>query len=183
MLFSLHIENIAVIKSVDLDFTKGFNSLTGETGAGKSVIIDSINLLLGKKFEKEIIRNGETSAMVSGLFSDIGNASLSKFSDIGVYPDEEGNILIQRSINLDGRSQIRINGRAVSISVLKETTALLINIHGQNDTHELTDSKNHIAILDSFAGNSELLARYSTAYSAYDSIRKEINSDLLMPRE
>ena len=174
MLFSLHIENIAVIKSIDLDLSRGFTALTGETGAGKSIIIDSINLLLGKKCEKELIRYGCDSAMVSGLFSDLSCPVLSGFAQIGVYPDEEGNILIQRTVNADGRSQIRINGRAVSLSVLKEITARLVNIHGQSDTHALTDFKNHISILDTFADNSELLSEYSAAYAKYDSIRREI---------
>lgn len=174
MLFSLHIENIAVIKSVDIDFSSGFTALTGETGAGKSIIIDSINLLLGKKFDKELIRHGEKSAMVSGLFSDINDNSRLAFSDIGVYPDDEGNILIQRSINVDGKSQIRVNGRAVSLSVLKEVTSALITIHGQSDTHDLVDSKNHLAILDTFAECEELLATYRELYATYDGIRKEI---------
>ena len=174
MLFSLHIENIAVIKSIDIDFSKGFSALTGETGAGKSIIIDSINLLLGKKVEKELIRNGESSAMVSGLFSDLGGLKASEFAEAGVYPDEDGNILIQRTVNSEGRSQIRINGRAVSLSLLKEVAPLLINIHGQNDTHELIDSKNHLQILDTFADNVELMQEYNTLYHEYDSIRKEI---------
>ena len=114
MLNSLHIENFAVIKSVDLDFANGFSALTGETGAGKSIIIDSINILLGNKVDKELIRNGESGAMVSGLFSDINQSSLSVLSDCGIYPDEDGSILIQRNISRDGRSQIRINGRSVN---------------------------------------------------------------------
>ena len=94
MLNSLHIENIAVIKSVDIDFLNGFSTLTGETGAGKSIVIDSINLLLGKKIEKELIRKGQNNAMVSGLFSSLSEESIRVFSDAGIEPDEEGNILI-----------------------------------------------------------------------------------------
>ncbi len=175
MLFSLHIENIAVIKSTDLDFSPGFTAMTGETGAGKSIIIDSINLLLGKKFEKGLIRQGENCAMVSGLFTDIGEGVASEFSELGVYPDDEGNILIQRSIYSDGRSQTRINGRAVNLSVLKEICARLINIHGQSDTHSLTDSKNHLSILDTYSQNEELLYEYGKVFSEYDAVRKEID--------
>jgi len=174
MLSSLHIENIAVIKSIDIDFSRGFSALTGETGAGKSIIIDSINLLLGKKVDKELIRRGEKSAMVSGFFTDITEDTSASFSEVGVTPDEEGNILIQRSIFSDGRSQARINGRAVSISVLKAVVTRLVNIHGQSDTHSMTAAENHLSILDLYAKNEALLSEYRAAYSEYDSARKEI---------
>lgn len=176
MLLSLHIENIAVIKSVDIDFSRGFSALTGETGAGKSIIIDSINLLLGKKFEKDLIRHGEDTAMVSGLFSAVNKNQEHTFESLGVYPDDEGNILIQRSVNTEGRSQVRVNGRAVSLSVLKDLTSLLVNIHGQSDTHELAEPSNHLKVLDLFASNEELLKKYSEKYSVYDAILKEINT-------
>ena len=110
MLLSLHIENVAVIKRLDVDFSGGFTVLTGETGAGKSIIIDSINLILGAKADKDIIRGGESSAMVSGFFSGLTPAADSSLTAAGVYPDEDGNILIQRTLFADGRSQIKING-------------------------------------------------------------------------
>lgn len=176
MLNSLHIENIAVIKSVDIDFSNGFSALTGETGAGKSIIIDSINLLLGKKAEKELIRKGESSAMVSGLFSDLSDSAKNVFSESGVGLDDEGNILVQRSISQDGRSQIKINGRTVSLAVLKSIAPMLVNIHGQSDTHSLTDSANHINILDMISKNSELLSAYQEVYSEYEAAKREIKS-------
>ena len=176
MLNSLHIENIAVIKSIDVDFSNGFSALTGETGAGKSIIIDSINILLGNKIEKDLIRRGESSAMVSGLFSSLNESSLSALSECGVFPDEEGSILIQRNISKDGRSQIRINGRTVSISVLKSVSAALINIHGQSDTHALTNPDNHISILDTFLDGGALLSEYCALYAEYEAVRREIKS-------
>lgn len=176
MLSSIHIENLAVIKSVDIDFSNGFSALTGETGAGKSIIIDSINLLLGKKAEKELIRNGETYAMVSGLFDDISEEIRARFSDIGVEVDEDGSLLIQRRISQDGKSQIKINGRSVSLSVLKSISGSLVNIHGQSDTHALTDSASHVSILDIISSNEGLLAEYSEAFSEYEGIIREIKS-------
>ncbi len=178
MLSSLHIENIAVIKSIDIDFTAGFSALTGETGAGKSIIIDSINLLLGKKIEKELIRKGESSAMVSGLFSTFSDEGHKVLTEAGILPDEEGNLFIQRNISRDGKSQIKINGRTVSLSVLKSISGILVNIHGQSDTHALTDNENHLSILDRFAGNDGLICEYHKAFSEYEEIRKEIKNIL-----
>ena len=183
MLNSLHIENFAVIKSVDLDFANGFSALTGETGAGKSIIIDSINVLLGNKVDKELIRNGESGAMVSGLFSDINQSSLAVLSDCGIRPDEDGSILIQRNISRDGRSQIRINGRSVNSSVLKAVSASLVNIHGQSDTHALTDSENHIAILDKFLGCAELVNEYLAVFNEYERVKREIKGILEKEQE
>ena len=176
MLASLHIENIAVIRSVDIDFSSGFSALTGETGAGKSIILDSINLLMGKKAEKELIRNSENTAMVSGLFTDISNHCLSRLQALGITPDDDGSILIQRSISRDGRSQSRINGRAVNSSVLKAASAFLVNIHGQSDTHALMDESNHLPIIDMYANTADLLSEYSVLYSEYESIKREIKS-------
>ena len=176
MLNSLHIENVAVVKSVDIDFANGFSALTGETGAGKSIIIDSINMLLGKKTEKEIIRKGEERAMVSGLFSSLSESALALFSEIGVDPDEEGSVLVQRSISADGKSQVKINGRTVSLSLLKSVSSVLVNIHGQSDTHALASVENHISILDTYASNNELLLEYRDAYNEYESICKEIRA-------
>lgn len=174
MLFSLHIENIAVIKSVDIDFSSGFMALTGETGAGKSIIIDSINLLLGKKAERELIRSGESTAMVSGLFGGLRAPALKTLSECGISPDEEGNVLVQRTINDDGRSQIKINGRSVSLAVLKSVTASLVTIHGQTDTLALTDAEKQLELLDLYAENGDLLLEYSEKYKALTDVRGEI---------
>ena len=174
MLHSLHIENIAVIKRVDIDFSTGFTVLTGETGAGKSIIIDSINLLLGAKADRELVRTGESVATVIGLFSDLTGNSSDLLTDAGVTPDEEGNILIQRSIFADGKSQIRINGRISTLSQLRAIAPSLISIHGQSDTHEITDFKKQLELIDLFSHNESLLTEYSVAYERLVEIRRQI---------
>ncbi len=176
MLLSLHIENIAVIKSIDLDFSEGFSVLTGETGAGKSVIIDSINLLLGAKADRELIRNDAEFAMVSGLFSDLSPRISESLQQIGIEPSEDGTLLIQRTLTSSGQSRINLNGRAVSLALLKSVTPLLVAIHGQNDTASLTNSKNHIDLLDVVAGCSDKIADYRIAYDKLEKIRREIIS-------
>ena len=173
MLLSLHIENVAVIHRLDVDFSAGFSALTGETGAGKSVIIDSIRLLLGAKAERELIRTGETSAMVSGMFGSFRTEALASLEAAGVSPDEEGMLLVQRSITADGHSSVRVNGRAVSLSMLRMIMPALVSIHGQNDTRSLMESEVHLSILDAYGGYSDLFAEYKTAYAAYDGTRKE----------
>jgi len=174
MLLSLHIENIAVIKSIDLDFSNGFSVLTGETGAGKSVIIDSINLLLGAKADRELVRNGAESAMVSGLFAELSPRISEALQQIGVEPSEDGTLLVQRTVTTSGQSRINVNGRAVSLSLLKSVTPLLVAVHGQNDTVSLANSKNHIELLDVVAGCSDKIVEYRIAYDKLERIRREI---------
>ena len=174
MLISLHIENIAVIKNINFEFSEGFMVLTGETGAGKSVVIDSINLLLGQKAERELIRSGEQQAMVSGLFSDLSPRTVSGLNDLGITIPDDGEILLQRTITQDGKSKAMINGRSISLSMLKSITPLLVSVHGQTDTASLQDSKNHLEILDTYAGLGDLKSKYQESYSILESIRKEI---------
>lgn len=183
MLLSLHIENIAVIRSVDIDFTDGFTVMTGETGAGKSILIDSMGLLLGAKAERELIRTGERCAMVSGLFASLTPSVLERLSAVGVEPDEEGNLLIQRTLTADGRSQVKINGRAVSLSVLREVTPKLMTIHGQNDTHSLTDPRVHLQLLDAYAGTEPLVAEYRALYFEYEKAEREIRKIAAQARD
>jgi DNA repair protein RecN (Recombination protein N) len=173
MLLSLHIENIAVIHRLDVDFSEGFSALTGETGAGKSVIIDSIRLLLGAKAERELIRTGESSAMVSGMFGRFRSDAAKALDAAGISPDEDGMLLVQRSITADGHSSIRINGRAANLSMLRLIMPALVSIHGQNDTRSLMESDVHLSILDAYGGYEALLAEYKAAYVAYDNVRKE----------
>lgn len=183
MLLSLHIENIAVIKSVDFDFSSGFMVLTGETGAGKSIVIDSINLLLGSKAERELIRSGASYAMVSGLFGNLSESIKDKLSEIGVSTDEDGSVLVQRTICADGKSKINLNGRSISLSLLKSITPLLVNIHGQSDTAALMNAKNHLDLLDTYANDLELRCEYSSAYSELEAIRRRINEIAKSARE
>lgn len=173
MLLSLHIENVAVIKSVDFDFSFGFMVLTGETGAGKSIVIDSINLLLGGKGERELIRHGETYAMVSGLFGELSQYTVDRLSELGIKADDDGAILIQRTLSADGKNKIMLNGRSISLAVLKSAMPYLVSVHGQSDTANLINSKNHIELIDVYAGCADLLAEYREAYSALESVRRE----------
>ena len=175
MLLSLHIENIAVIKSVDFDFTPGFMVLTGETGAGKSVIIDSINLLLGAKAEREFIRHGEPYAMVSGLFGDMSEYTLEKLGELGIKADDDGTILIQRTIGADGKNKIMLNGRSISLAVLKSAMPNLVSVHGQSDTANLVNSRNHLELIDVYAGCGSLLDEYRAAYTILEDARREKN--------
>jgi DNA repair protein RecN (Recombination protein N) len=183
MLLSLHIENIAVIKSCDFDFTPGFMVLTGETGAGKSIVIDSINLLLGGKGERELIRHGESYAMVSGLFGDLSDYTKERLFELGVSCDEDGTILVQRMLHADGKNKITINGRSVSLSVLKSLMPYLVNIHGQSDTQSLFNSKNHITMVDVYAGCTDLLDEYRSAYGELEAIRREKEDLIKRTRE
>ena len=142
MLLSLHIENVATIKSLDIDFESGFNILTGETGAGKSILIDSIGLLLGDRFDKSLIRTGEEEASVSGLFGNLSADALAQLLDMGVKADEEGSIFIARQITAEGKSRARINGAGVSISLLRSVGEKIMNILGQSE-HQLLSRIHH----------------------------------------
>lgn len=174
MLFSLHIENIAVIKCSDIDFKSGFTVFTGETGAGKSIIIDSVNFLLGNRGDRELIRSGESTALVSAVFGNIDNNSVKQLEEYGIVPDENGELVLQRTMGVDGRGSVKINGRPYSVSMLKSAASTLINIHGQHDSKFLLDAKKHIGVLDSYADNSELLSEYGKKYSELVDMKNEI---------
>lgn len=181
MLNSLHIENIAVVKSADIDLGSGFTVFSGETGAGKSVIIESIKLLLGGKFDKELIRHGEDAAMVSALVTDLTSSAIAALSECGFSVDEDGAVLIQRSVNRDGKNQIKINGRAAGVGVLKSLMPSLVTIHGQNETNVLADADSHLALIDTYASNTEILDEYINVYAEYTRLSREL-SDLLEKR-
>lgn len=174
MLSSLHIENLAVIRSADIDFETGFTVMTGETGAGKSMIIGAINLLLGEKASKDAIRSGEEKAVVSGLFRSLSGEALKTLNDLGLSADEDGNLLLQRTVSADGRTQSRLNGRTIPLSMQKEIAEKLVNIHGQHDTQTLMNSSTHLSFLDSFADDGEALAEYGKLYENWTSLRKKI---------
>lgn len=174
MLSSLHIENIAVIKKLDADFSEGFTVLTGETGAGKSILIDSIAFLTGAKAQRELIRSGEEKACVSGLFTDVPADTLHVLSDYEIEPDENGAVVIVKTMTKDGKVSVKINGRSVTSSAGRACAVGLINIHGQHDNQALLDSANHIRYLDRYAGNDALLENYSKIYAEYRSIQSAI---------
>lgn len=164
MLLSLHIENIAIIRELNIDFEQGFTALTGETGAGKSILIDSIGFLLGSRAQRELLRHGAERAMVSGLFGAFSDVEIEALASLDIHPDEDGTLLIERSISLDGRSQCRINGRMVNLSLLRDTSASLVHIHGQSDTALLLQPGYALQILDDYGTPLNLLTEYRMAY-------------------
>ena len=170
MLKSLHIENIAVIEKTDIDFTPGLNVLTGETGAGKSIIIDSIGALLGDRITKDSVRHGAESAVVIGVFDD---DTAKEWLDDNELPLNDGELFIQRKITTDGKNSCRVNGTPVTVTQLKELGNLLIDIHGQNDGRRMADEKNHIAFLDSFCEDKSPAVNFKREYQAYTALKKE----------
>ena len=171
MLSLLHIENIAVIESADISFDRGFNVLTGETGAGKSIVIDAISAILGERAYRDMIRTGTNKASVRAVFTDV--PELGWFADNGVEYDAE--TVIQREIYLDGKNVCRVNGSLVSVSILRKLGIQLINIHGQHDSASLFDEDNHLAFLDAFADNEALRQRYAELYASVAKLRREID--------
>ena len=171
MLSLLHIENIAVIESADISFDQGFNVLTGETGAGKSIVIDAISAILGERAYRDMIRTGTTKASVRAVFTEV--PELGWFADNGVEYDPE--TVIQREVHLDGKNVCRVNGTLVSVSILRKLGIQLINIHGQHDSASLFDEANHLSFLDAFADNEALRADYLEKYEAVAKLRREID--------
>jgi len=178
MLTSLHIENVAVIKNADIDLKGKFTVLTGETGAGKSIIIDSVNLLLGAKASSELVRNGEKKALVCGMFEHLSAYVISELAELGIAPDEDGVIYVTREIGDDGRSGVKINGRSYPVSMLRSIGSLLINIHGQHDNQKLLDEKQHIDILDNYAGIESEKSEYRKLYLSLKELDKKIEDIL-----
>lgn len=174
MIRSLHIENIAVVKAVDIEFDRGMTVLSGETGAGKSIIIDSINLLLGGRADRELIRSGEKTARVCALFEGISEKAAERLEELGIDA-EDGSVMIARAVSESG-SSVRINGRPATVSMLRDITGLLLNIHGQNDNQQLLDPKNHINILDSYASLEGEIAQYKALYKEMLHIEAQIDS-------
>ncbi len=176
MLKFLHIENIAVIEMCDIELSSGFNVLTGETGAGKSIIIDSINAVLGERTSKDLIRSGCDSAEVHALFGDFNSQTLKMLENQDIIPDEDGNVLITRRLSLSGKGIIKINGRPITASALREISANLINIHGQHDNQALLDPEKHCSFVDAIAQNDSMRQDYYAEFKKLNKIRKELNS-------
>ncbi len=165
MLTALHIENIAIIDRLDIEFNGGFTVLTGETGAGKSIIIDSIMLLLGNKANKELIRTGAEAGVVSACFCQLSAEAKTLLEANGLAPDEEGNLTIYRKLSADGRNLARINGISVTVTFLKELGSHLISIHGQHDGVLLLDNKRHLGYLDEFGDLGTIKDAYEAAFN------------------
>ena len=174
MLSLLHIENIAVISQADITFDKGFNVLTGETGAGKSIVIDAIGAIMGERASRDMIRTGAKSARVSALFRDL--PALPWFEEQGTGPDENGELLIERAIQGDGKNVCRVNGRPLLVTQLRELGQQLVNVHGQHDGQQLLDEERHLDYLDSFGGTEGARSAFAAAYSRVRELRRELES-------
>ncbi len=176
MLNSIHIENIALIKSLDIEFCDSFCAFTGETGAGKSIIIDSIGVICGNRTSKELIRGGESSAKVEAMFTNLNESCLKKCEELEITPDEDGCLYISRTISADGKSSAKINFKTVPVSVLRELSPALINIHGQHDNQDLLVRDKHKEILDRCAENAEIIADYRKTFDEYVDLKREYDA-------
>ena len=173
MLELLHIENIAIIEAADIEFAPGFNALTGETGAGKSIVIDSLSAVLGQRTSRELIRTGAEKAFVSAAFS----GTVPELTEtLGIQPEADGTLLLQREIQTDGKNVCRVNGRPVTVGQLRALGARLLNIHGQHDGQQLLDEEQHIVYLDSFGRVETLAITYAEKYKDFTDIRRQIGA-------
>lgn len=176
MLSNLKISNIAIIKEAVIDFDNGLNVLTGETGAGKSIIIDAINAILGERTSRELIRTGSNNAEVSAFFENINDDVISVLNEFGIDNEEDNSLLISRKISLDGKNICKINGSNVTVSMLKKIGQSLINVHGQMDNHNLLNEELHYTYIDSFAENSDILEEYLNAYNDYCTCKRRYDN-------
>ena len=172
MLLSLHIENMAVIAAMDVDFPKGLSVITGETGAGKSVMIDSLLFLLGGKPQRDLVRSGTEKATVSAVFGALTAEVRTLLSELGFDPGEE--LMLQRTLTADGKSQCRLDGRVITQGILREISRRLVNIHGQNDNQLLLSLPAQAKILDASAELGDLPAAYRAAYGEYSEARRAL---------
>lgn len=173
MLTSLKIENVAIIESAAIEFGCGLNVLTGETGAGKSIVIDSINAILGERTSRDIIRTGAQNAKVYAVFEDV-NAKVRKFLDENGIDCEDGVLIINRTLSREGKNVCRLNGAPVTVSMLREIGSELIDIHGQHDNQALLSPEKHCGFVDSFAGNAEIIADYREKYGRLCEVRSKL---------
>ena len=174
MLRELYIENLAVIEKAAIQFGSRFNVFTGETGAGKSILIGGINAILGQRVTKDIVRTGADKAVVSGVFTDIGSDVKTVLKELGIECEED-QLFLTREIRSDGGSVARINQRPVNVSILREIGDLLVNIHGQHDNQILMSPEKHIDILDSYAESESLIEDYRTSFRELQLIARKIN--------
>ena len=176
MLQLLHIENIAVIERADIELENGLTVLSGETGAGKSIVIDSIGAILGKRVSRDLVRAGAQKGFVSAVFTDLSAGLTSLLDELALTGDEPDTLHLQRQITADGKSTCRVNMKPVSAAVLRQLAPYLIDIHGQNDGQKLLDEQHHIDYLDGYAGLDALLAKYRPKYQSLLALRREITA-------
>lgn len=176
MLSQLFINNIAVIEKASIDFSSGLTVLTGETGAGKSIIIDAINAVLGERTSRELVRTGADSASVTALFTDVDASVLSYVKRQGYEPEDDGSLLIQREIKSEGKSLCRLNGSPITVTMLKQIGVKLISIHGQHESYDLLSPEVHINYIDSYAGIEPLLSEYKKVHKNLKDIQEKLES-------
>ena len=176
MLKTLVIENIAVIKKAQIEFTGGLNVLTGETGAGKSIVVDSINAILGERTSRELVRAGSDNAFVNAYFEDINDDVKLKLNEYDIPIEEDGSLLLSRKISAGGKSVCRINGLPVTVGILKDIGTHLVNIHGQHDSQALLNPDFHYKFVDAYADCDELLAEYKESFKSFLNIRRQLKS-------
>ncbi len=176
MLSNLKISNIAIIKEAVVDFDNGLNVLTGETGAGKSIIIDAINAILGERTSRELIRTGSNNAEVTAFFEGINDNVVNVLDDLGISCEEDKSLLISRKISLDGKNVCKVNGITINVSMLKRLGQALVNVHGQLDNHNLLNEELHYTYIDNFAENNDIKDKYLSAYNDYCETKRQYNS-------
>ncbi len=174
MLECLHIENIAVIERADIQFRTGFTALTGETGAGKSIVIDAINAVLGERTRRDLVRTGSDTAHVTALFTELSPWAVEQLENLGYPPDEDGNLLIGRTISAEGKGSCTVNGRPATASLLREIGKLLVDLHGQHENQALLSPETHLAYLDRFGNLEEQRHIYETAFHAWRKVCREL---------
>ncbi|MBQ4333173.1 MAG: DNA repair protein RecN [Clostridia bacterium] len=179
MLQSLHIENVAVIEKTDIAFGSGLTALTGETGAGKSIVIDAINALLGERITRDVVRAGADRAYIAGVFDDLPRAVVSALEEMELSPEEDGTLLIQRSLTADGKGSCRIGGRPVTVSLLRQIGRMLVNIHGQHENQALLQQERHVEYLDRLGELQAVRDAYEQEYRTYCRVRRAIKAATL----
>lgn len=183
MLHTLHIENVAVIERTDITFSGGLTTLTGETGAGKSIVIDAINALLGERITRDVVRTGADKAYIAGVFDDLPASVVSLLEELELPPEEDGTLLIQRSITADGKGSCRVGGRPTTVSVLRQIGRMLVNIHGQHENQALLQPERHVEYLDRLGELEPVKTAYQTAYREYCRIRRAIKAATMDEQE
>ena len=176
MLLSLYIENIALIQKLNIEPGSGLTVLTGETGAGKTIIVGSLSLLCGARGDRDVVRTGEDHALAEGVFGNLSAKEAESLAALGVEPDDDGLVMLSRRISSDGRSVCRVNGRTVTAGMLKSVGACLLNLHGQQESMQLSDPDTHLPLLDGYAADESELDSYKTRYRDWLAAKKRLES-------
>ncbi|MDE6124045.1 MAG: AAA family ATPase, partial [Eubacterium sp.] len=176
MLRTLNIENIAVIEKAQIEFNNGLNVLTGETGAGKSIVVDSINAILGERTSRELVRHGADYAFVSALFEDVTQTVADKLHELGYKTEEDGTLLLTRKITEAGKSVCKINGAPATVSILKEIGQQLVNIHGQHDSQSLLNPDSHYLFIDMLSDNKGIFDDYKNSFHKLITVRRKLKA-------